>query len=111
MRKLLSIIAMLVLSLSMLMAQNRTVTGSVISAEDGEPVIGATVIVPGTNIGTVTGLDGKFSLNVPENAKQLTISYVGMASQTVNIRNNKVSVYLEADDKILDDVVVTALVL
>lgn len=109
MRKLLSIIAMLVLSLSMLMAQNRTVTGSVISAEDGEPVIGATVIVPGTNIGTVTGLDGKFSLNVPENAKQLTISYVGMASQTVNIRNNKVSVYLEADDKILDDVVVTAL--
>ena len=93
----------------MLMAQNRTVTGSVISAEDGEPVIGATVIVPGTNIGTVTGLDGKFSLNVPENAKQLTISYVGMASQTVNIRNNKVSVYLEADDKILDDVVVTAM--
>ena len=109
MRKLLSIIAMLVVSLSMLMAQNRTVTGSVTSAEDGEPVIGATVIVPGTNTGTVTDLDGKFSLNVPANAKQLTISYVGMASQTVNIRNNKVTVYLEADDKILDDVVVTAM--
>ncbi len=109
MRKLLSIIAMLVVSVTMLMAQNRTVTGSVTSAEDGEPVIGATVIVPGTNTGTVTDLDGKFSLNVPANAKQLTISYVGMASQTVNIRNNKVTVYLEADDKILDDVVVTAM--
>ncbi len=109
MRKLLSIIAMLVLSVTMLMAQRKTVTGSVISAEDGEPVIGATVIVPGTNTGTVTDLDGKFSLSVPENAKQLTISYVGMASQTVSIKNNKVTVYLEADDKILDDVVVTAL--
>jgi len=109
MRKLLSIIAMLVLSVTMLMAQNKTVTGSVISAEDGEPVIGATVIVPGTNLGTVTDLNGKFSLSVPANTRQLTISYVGMASKTVNIRNNKVSVHLETDDKILEDVVVTAM--
>ncbi len=64
MRKLLSLIAMLVMSVTMLMAQDKTITGSVIGAEDGEPVIGASVLVTGTQIGTVTDLDGKFSLNI-----------------------------------------------
>ncbi len=91
----------------MLMAQNRTVTGTVSSAEDGEPVIGASVIVPGTNIGTVTDIDGQFSLKVPENAKTLRVSYVGMAPQDVKI-SNKMNIVLDSDNEILDEVMVVA---
>ena len=110
MRKLLSIIAMLVLSLTMLMAQNtKTVTGSVISEEDGEAIIGATVIVPGTNIGTVTDIDGNFSLKVPTDTKTLNVSYVGLESQQVTIgRSNKVRVVLSANNEVLDEVMVVA---
>ena len=107
MRKLLSLIAMLIMSVTMLMAQTKTVTGTVISAEDGGPVIGATVIIPGTTTGTTTDLDGQFSLNVPASTKELTFSYVGMATQTVAIKS-KMRITLESDDKVLDDVVVTA---
>lgn len=108
MRKLLSLIAMLLVSVTMLMAQNKTITGHVISAEDGEPVIGATVIIPGTNTGTVTDIDGKFSLSVPAGTKELTFSYVGLTSKTVAAKD-KMSVTLESDDKVLEDVVVTAM--
>lgn len=107
MRKLFSIIAMLVLSVTMLMAQTRIVTGRVISAEDGEPVIGATVIVPGTTTGTVTDADGNYSLKVPQNAKQLTFSFVGMQSQTLSIKD-RMKVILEGDSQLLDDVMVVA---
>lgn len=106
MKKLFSIIAMLVLSVTMLMAQ-RVVTGRVISAEDGEPVIGATVVVPGTTVGTVTDADGHFSLKVSSDAKQLTFSYVGMQSQTLNVKD-RMSVILESDSQLLDDVMVVA---
>ena len=95
------------MSVSMILAQNKTVTGSVISAEDGGPIIGATVIVPGTSIGTTTNLDGSFSLSVPQSTKELTFSYIGMASQTVAIKG-KMKIVMVSDDKVLDDVVVTA---
>ena len=62
------------MSITMMMAQ-RTVTGTVTSAEDGEPIIGASVIVPGTKNGTVTDIDGNFSLKVPEGTKTLRFSY------------------------------------
>ena len=58
-------------------AQQRTVTGTVVSAEDGLPIIGASVHVKGTSQGTTTDLDGKFSIKVNDNAS-LTVSYVGM---------------------------------
>ena len=61
-------------SLSMVMAQTVKVTGTVTSGDDGEPIIGATILVKGTNIGTITDLDGKFSLDVPEKNKILQIS-------------------------------------
>lgn len=109
MRKLLSLIVMLVMSVTMLMAQSRVVTGRVISSEDGEPIIGATVVVPGTTQGTVTDIDGNFSLRVPDNHKSLTVSYVGMEAQTISIgKNNKVSVYLSANNEVLDEVMVVA---
>ena len=73
---------LLLLALSLVatvaMAQTRKVAGKVISAEDNSPVPGAGVIVNGTTVGTVTGLDGTFSLNVPTSAKTLIVSCLGM---------------------------------
>ena len=66
------------------MAQSVKVTGTVTSADDGMPLAGASVLVPGTNIGTATDFDGKFSLDVPQSTKKLTITYLGMGSQVVD---------------------------
>lgn len=85
-------------------AQNaRTVTGSVMD-EFGEPVIGATVMVIGTTTGTVTDMDGKFSLSVPENGK-LSVSFIGYLTQTITNLNNP-TVTLKEDVAKLDEVVV-----
>lgn len=92
----------------MLMAQNRTVTGTVTSAEDGEPIIGASVVVVGTNLGTVTDIDGKFSLSVPQSAKTLRFSYVGMEPKEAPVKD-KMNIQLGSDEQILEDVVVTAM--
>ena len=88
-------------------AQTR-VQGTVTSAEDGEPIVGATVLVKGTTIGTVTDIDGKFVLTgIPSSAKTLVISYVGMKTQEVAIRSS-VRVSLASDAEVLDDVIVVA---
>lgn len=84
----------------------RTVTGTVLD-DQGQPAIGAPVKVPGTTIGTMTDLDGNYSLEVPDNATQLEFSYMGMESQTVAITGNKASVKLGSSSKQLEDVVVT----
>ncbi len=90
------------------MAQQTTrVTGIVISAEDDEPVIGAAVIATGSTVGTVTDLDGEFTLEVPASVQTLTVSYMGMATQTVAVRSN-VRIILEPDTKALEDVIVVA---
>ena len=108
MKKLTFLFLCLVLGIGLATAQTREITGSVISAEDDQPVIGASVIVKGTTTGTVTDYDGKFSLSVPSAAKTLVISYIGMAAQEVAIAPN-VRVLLKADTQNLDEVVVTAL--
>lgn len=108
MRKLLSLIACLVMGSAMLMAQT-VVTGTVISSEDGEPIIGAAVLVTGTTTGTTTDFDGKFSLKVPSDAKSLTVSYVGMAPQNVALDHSDKPVFIKlVPSNVLDDVVVTA---
>lgn len=108
MRKLLSLIVCLTMGITMLMAQNRTITGRVVSEEDGEPIIGASVMLPGSSKGTITDLDGKFSLSVPSDAKTISISYVGM--NTVEVpATDKMNVTLTSNRKVLDDVVVTAM--
>ena len=89
-------------------AQTTKVTGKVISLEDNMPVIGATVIVKGTTTGTVTDFDGAFSLEVPEGAKTLEISYVGMQSQELPVKP-QMTIKLAADSHNLDEVVVTAM--
>ncbi len=98
----------LVAGIGMVLSQNRIVTGTVVSAEDNEPVIGATVVVDGTTVGTVTDIYGAFSLNVPANGTTMTVSYVGMQSQTLAIRDG-LRIVLESDSRILEEVVVTAL--
>ncbi|MBO7247362.1 MAG: TonB-dependent receptor plug domain-containing protein, partial [Bacteroidaceae bacterium] len=89
-------------------AQTSKVTGSVISDEDGLPVIGATILVEGTDQGTITDLDGKFVLeNIPSSAKNLVISFIGMESQTVAIKST-VNVVLKTDAEVLDEVMIVA---
>ena len=77
-KRLTTFIACLFLSLGMALAQTQ-VSGKVTSAEDGEPIIGASIKVVGTKTGAVTDIDGNFSLNAPAGAK-LEISYIGMNS-------------------------------
>ena len=105
-KRLTMLLACLFLSLGMAFAQTK-VTGTVISQEDGLPVIGATVMVEGTKTGTTTNIDGQFSLNVPA-GKKLVISYVGMKPQTVTAKPG-MKVSLESSAHVVDEVVVTGM--
>lgn len=84
-----------------------TVVGNVMD-EGGEPVIGASIQVKGTGLGTVTNVNGNFTLTAPSSATTLIISYVGMIPQEVPISPN-VQVVLISDTELLDEVVVTAM--
>lgn len=110
MKKLMFTLACLIFGVGLLTAQTSQVTGVVTAQEDGLPVVGASVLVVGTNLGSITDIDGKFSIsNVPSTAKALRISYVGMIPQEVAIKSGNVKVSLQSDAKALDEVVVTAL--
>lgn len=100
------IVAGLFMFVGMAMAQ-MTADGIVVSVEDGEPIIGASVKVVGTNTGAVTNLEGKFSVQVPNKNSQLEISYIGMITKTVKAGTN-LKVLLEADNNSLDEVMVVA---
>ena len=100
----------MLLLVSMVAAQTTKVTGIVISADDGEPVVGASILVKGTSLGTISGIDGDFTLgSVPTTAKTLLISFVGMVTQEVPIKPGLIKVELKSDAKALDEVVVTAM--
>lgn len=88
MRKLFLIMVTLMLSGITIAAQSRSISGYVYSGEDNEPIIGATVLVKGSTSGTATDVEGRFKLNVPQNAKTLVVSFVGMQSQEVAIADN-----------------------
>lgn len=90
------------------MAQNRTITGQV-TDENGNAVVGASVLVKGTRIGTTTNFSGSFTLSVPATAKTLQISSVNMATQEIPITNGTVAVILKAGDVNLQEVVITGL--
>ena len=90
-------------------AQVTTVRGIVTTEEDGESVIGASVIVKGTSLGTVTDVNGRFELSgLPPSATRLLISYISLMAKEVAIAP-QVSVTLKSDTHLLDEVVVTAL--
>lgn len=104
-KRLATFIACLFLSLGMALAQIQ-VTGVVTSAEDGQPIVGASIKIVGTHTGTVTDLEGNFSLNVKAGAK-LEISYIGMIGKTVKATKN-MKIVLEPDNHALEEVLVVA---
>ncbi len=109
-RKLMLLLVYLFTGIGLVTAQTQKVTGVVISEDDGQPVIGATVLVKGTQFGTITGVDGSFSLtDIPGTAKTLHVSYVGMQAQEVAIKPGRMRIVLSSDNRVLDEVVVTAM--
>lgn len=107
MKRLTFLLFCLLLGIGMANAQTSKVTGTVISAEDNEPIIGASIVVKGTTIGTVTDFNGTFSLDVPSSAKTLVVSFVGMKPQEVGVKSN-LKIILESDNQMLDEVMVVA---
>ena len=105
-RKLMLLLTCLFVGIGLVTAQITKVTGTVISEEDGLPVVGASILVKGTAVGTVTDMDGKFQLpNVPSSAKTLVISFIGMQSQELPIKQT-MNVILKPDTETLEEVVV-----
>ncbi|MDD5861786.1 MAG: TonB-dependent receptor [Prevotella sp.] len=103
-KKLTMLLSLLFLFVGMAMAQKQ-VSGTVVSSEDGEPVIGASIKVVGTNTGAATDIDGHFSFSAPEDCK-LEISYIGMQTKVVKGGEN-MTIKLVSDSKTIDEVVVT----
>ena len=83
MKKLLLVFSMVLFMASTMLAQ-RTITGAV-SDNDGEPLIGANILVKGTTTGTVTDFDGKYSIDVPEGSNTVVVSYTGYATQELEL--------------------------
>ncbi len=99
------LISLLLLPASAYAQNQRTVTGTVVD-ETGEPLIGATVKVEGTAIGTATDFDGNYTLSVPASAKKLTFSYIGYKPLTLDITSDTMNVTMNTDNEVLDEVVV-----
>ena len=108
MKRLSMMLAGLFLLAGIAMAQTK-VTGTVVSFEDNEPIIGATIQAVGNaSIGTITDYDGNFTLEVPEGVKTLKITYVGMEPLEVAVSTKTLKIQLKNDSQILDEVVVVA---
>jgi TonB-linked SusC/RagA family outer membrane protein len=98
----------LFIGIGLVTAQVTKITGVVTSEEDGLPVVGASVLVKGTTVGTVTDMDGKFALNnVPSSAKTIVVSFIGMQTQELGIKP-VINVVLKSDSEQLEDVIVVA---
>lgn len=106
-KKVMLILSCLLLSIGFITAQTTKISGVVID-QQGEPVVGASVVVKGTTNGTVTDIDGKFSINIPSSQETLVFTLVGMKSKEQKATQG-MQVTLEEDSKILDEVVVTAM--
>ena len=106
MKKVSLVLAMVLFAIGFTMAQ-KTVTGT-IKAANGDPVVGASVVVKGTTKGSLSDIDGKFSLDVPANATTLVVSSVGYTSIDVPVGNEKeINITLKDADAVLSEVVVT----
>lgn len=104
------ILILMLFSASVMQAQNRTVKGTVSDAQ-GEPIIGANVVIVGGTKGAITDLDGKYSIQVPENGAVLKFSYIGFKTKSFNVVKGKnvLNVTLEEDAVMLEQTVVTAM--
>ena len=108
MKKILLLGLTLFLASAMAFAQGRNVSGIVTSAEDGEPVPGATVLVKGTTVGAATDANGKYSLSIPADGKVLVFSFIGTVTQEINIgAQSIIDVILQPDVQSLNEVVIT----
>ncbi|MDR0961070.1 MAG: TonB-dependent receptor plug domain-containing protein, partial [Mediterranea sp.] len=106
-KKMMSLLVLLFFGIGIASAQTLSVKGVVISEEDGQPVIGASVLVKGTAFGTVTNADGAFALSgVPSTAKFLQVSYIGMITQEVAIQTD-LRIVLKTNSHVLDEVVIS----
>ncbi len=86
----------------------KTITGVITSSEDGEPVIGATILVKGTSKGTATDFDGTYSLEVPDDQAILIVSYTGLRTQEITVGNRtQIDIAMESSVSVLDEVVIT----
>ena len=87
--------------------EGNTVSGKIIDADDGTPIVGASVVVKGTHLGTVSDIDGNYSITLPQGSRQLTFSYVGCVSQTRTVSpGSTLNVSLKEDNAALQEVVV-----
>jgi len=108
-RKLILLLICLFTGIGLVTAQNQKVTGVIIWEEDGQPVVGASILVKGTTIGTISDIDGNFTLfNVPGSAKSLVVSFIGMKSVEVAVKPS-VKIVFASDAQVVDKAVVTAL--
>jgi TonB-linked SusC/RagA family outer membrane protein len=89
------------------MAVQARVISGVVKDATGETIISASVVVKGTSIGTVTDFDGNYSIDVPDDAKELVFSYIGMQTQELPITGDVINVVLSENSEVLDEVVVT----
>ena len=107
-KKILFLLVCALMSVNMVFAQTRQVTGTVIDSETGEPLIGAQVKVEGTTIGALTDLDGKFTLkNLPRSAEQVVVSYMGMNTVKAYIKPH-MAITLTANAQDMNEVMVVA---
>ncbi len=107
MKKLTFIFLMLLLCTFMANAQTRLVKGTVLSSLDNTPLIGASIVVSGTTLGTITDLDGNFSFEIPANAKELVVSYIGYLAEKIDpTGKSEFAISLTPDLSTLDEVVV-----
>lgn len=109
MKRFLSVIFLLILAVTTATAQNQIVSGVVISSQDNDVVIGASVVLKDNpSVGASTNLDGKFSFSAPSSAKFVRVSYLGMITKEVRITPN-MKIILDPDAKTLDEVVVVGM--
>jgi TonB-linked SusC/RagA family outer membrane protein len=109
MKKIALLLAFFAIGLQVLMAQTKEISGTVTSADDGGSIPGVSVSVKGTTLGTITDMDGAFRLKVPQDAKSLLFTFVGMATQEVAIGNQTTfNVKLASENISVEEVVVTA---
>ncbi len=98
------------IGMQVVFAQTREISGVVTSSQDGSTIPGASVFVKGTTLGTVTGNDGKFTLRIPESAKTLVVSFIGMTSAEVPVTSaNNYKIVLKFTPVEIGEVVVTAM--
>lgn len=109
MKKIALLLAIFAIGLQSLLAQTKEITGTVSSADDGSTIPGVSVSVKGTTLGTITDLDGNYTMKVPQDAKTLVFSFVGMQTLEIAIQGTTVNAALESDVVGINEVVVTAL--